>query len=377
MAPLPPPKRGPGRPPKVKKHFGRPRKNPVLAAAVPSTPDSDAAVLPRGRGRPRKTPLLSSTPIPATPTERRAPGRPRKVEIASTLTPPAVVVPTSQRRGPGRPRKTEVEATPEPLAVVVPVVVVDGPVVDETVVRRGPGRPRKTPQLRSASPSDQLQYSPSESPTEEEIILQDRLVSALGVELSDARKSRPIANGQPRLHMNTGLSRINMPEVDLLLPEAPYVSDIWENDAMAKALMRTCPRELVSQECNLKECPYQVHLCKDFSGLESDCDIVMEDSTNITHQKSIEEVQEEGLSVRSDLPVIHALPTCPAVANLALNLTMHEMHLLRDDEVVCDLSNDEEHDRKYGHDHMGIRAMRWAGLYHRNMSVWAENGFQK
>ncbi|XP_046145669.1 WW domain-binding protein 11-like [Osmia bicornis bicornis] len=110
--PTPPPRRGRGRPRKIK----APQNTPPII----NTPPTPVPLPRRGRGRPRKTPIpphntqiIIPTPIP-TPPPRRGRGRPRKVQI---LPNPTQSIPSQQaptpppRRGRGRPRKHPLNPT--------------------------------------------------------------------------------------------------------------------------------------------------------------------------------------------------------------------------------------------------------------------------
>ncbi|CAL5043909.1 unnamed protein product [Urochloa decumbens] len=165
-----PPRRGRGRPPKLKRAApgpkkmrgpGRPRKNADLA---PSTPIPSSQGPKRGPGRPRKnslapavssaSPLLGASASPPASGVKRGRGRPRKnplVPAASSASPPPGVVapppPSGGKRGRGRPRKNvpvTVASSASPLPGASGSLTPSG-------VKRGRGRPRKNALVPVAS----------------------------------------------------------------------------------------------------------------------------------------------------------------------------------------------------------------------------------
>lgn len=107
-----------------KRGRGRPRKNPIVT-------ESKTSDVKRGRGRPRKNPAVENNSG-----TKRGPGRPRKNPIVDTTTvkrsvgrprknPTDTVATTEAKRGRGRPRKN--------------------PIADTTTEKRSVGRPRKNP----------------------------------------------------------------------------------------------------------------------------------------------------------------------------------------------------------------------------------------
>ncbi len=124
-----------------KRGRGRPRKSSVISGF-----ESDSeGTMKRGPGRPRKN------PVSITSNERRGPGRPRKNPIET--------IASGEKRGPGRPRKSPVNATSNekrgpgrPRKNVVTTIVAKRTPgrprikpLEETTLKRTPGRPRKSP----------------------------------------------------------------------------------------------------------------------------------------------------------------------------------------------------------------------------------------
>ncbi|CAN6202140.1 unnamed protein product [Urochloa humidicola] len=158
-----PPRRGPGRPRKLKggapapgpgqkRGRGRPRKNADLA---PSAPIPSSQGPKRGPGRPRKnalapaassaSPLLGASASPPASGVKRGRGRPRKnapAPVASSASP----TPSGVKRGPGRPRKNALVPVAF-SAPLLPGVIAPPP----SGVKRGRGRPRKNALVLLAS----------------------------------------------------------------------------------------------------------------------------------------------------------------------------------------------------------------------------------